>query len=67
MSMQFLIDKPDCMGILLSILSGHCIAISVETSMRMHVGNLISSVLYKSYPAASEVLRVGSFHLWVSM
>ena len=40
--------------------------ISVETSMRVRGGNLISSEHYKSYLAASEVLRVGTFPFGVS-
>ena len=66
MSMQFLTDKPDRGAILPQVLGGTCIAISVETSMRARVGTLISSELYKSYPAASKVLRVGAYPFGVS-
>ena len=34
--------------------------------MRVRGGTLISSELYKSYPPASEVLRVGTFPFGVS-
>lgn len=34
--------------------------ISVETSMYMHGGTLISSELNRSYPAALEVLRLSA-------
>ena len=55
-SMQFLTNNPDHKATLPYVPGGTCIAISLETSIRVHGGTFIASEIYKSYPAASEVL-----------
>ena len=40
------------------------IAISVDTFPEVYAGIIMSSELYRSYPAASDVLQLGTFPFW---
>ena len=61
MSIACFTTNPDLGAIRAYVPLGTWIAISVDTFPLVCVGIIMSSELYRSYPAASDVLRVGTF------
>ena len=60
-SIACLTANPDLGAIRPYVPLGTWIAISVDTFPLVYAGIIMSSELYRSYPAASDVLRVGTF------
>ena len=61
MSIAYFTANPDLGAIRAYVALGTWIAISVDTFPLVCAGIIMSSELYRSYPAASDVLRVGTF------
>ena len=60
-SIVCLTANPDLDAIRPCVPLGTWIAISVDTFSEVYPGIIMSSELYRSYPAASDVLQLGTF------